>query len=125
MPGHTSLRALLPHKKKRCGIPECKLTQHRLLHDLIERENVANAHSHSSRNEAVEVALVKLRLDVVTSDGGLVSTNILVDEGGNHTLIRENLARRIGLEGPMYSQSEYSTGSQSGSSSDCSGHGGR
>ena len=86
-------------KKKKCGVPECKLIHHKLLHDFSEPENVATAHSHSSRNEAAEVALGVLRLDVVAEDGGLVPINILVDEGSDTTLAREGFTRRIGIEG--------------------------
>ena len=56
------------------------------------------------------MALGVIRLDILSADGEFVPANVMIDEGSDATLIREDFARRLGLSGPSQKLSVRGTG---------------
>lgn len=98
-------------RKKECSVTGCHEIHHPLLHDAAASRAVpvveSNPHTatvtvateHAALSDQCQVALGVIQVNAVAENGKTVSINILIDEGSDSTLIREDLARKLDLNG--------------------------
>lgn len=96
---------------KSCGVRQCDRPHHASLH--YDKEDKPATESEPQSDEAVlsvaanqatgaQTVLLKMCPVVVAGPRGEVNTYALLDEGATITLIDEDLARKVGAEGPRH-----------------------
>ena len=91
------------NQAKQCQFPNCTLRHHSLLHDAPPPPATAppaeGARFNAARGRECKVALGVVSLDAVDEDGAVLTVNVLLDEGSDTTLIREDVAKKLKLTG--------------------------
>ena len=91
------------NQAKQCQFPNCTLCHHSLLHDAPPPPATAppaeGARFNAARGRECKVALGVVSLDAVDEDGAVLTVNVLLDEGSDTTLIREDVAKKLKLTG--------------------------
>ena len=100
---------------KQCRFPNCTMRHHPLLHDAqpstippatpappppTSAPPAGGRRSNSARGRECKVALGVVQLDAISEDGVVITVNVLLDEGSDTTLIREDVSKRLKLNGP-------------------------
>jgi hypothetical protein len=72
-----------------------------LLHDAGEKHDKGSSHhtSLSAQVDRVKVALGVIRMEAYTVDNQLIPVSVLIDEGSDTTLFREDLLQRLKITG--------------------------
>jgi hypothetical protein len=72
-----------------------------LLHDAGEKHDKGSSHhtSLSAQVDRVKVALGVIRMKAYTSGGQLIPVSVLIDEGSDTTLFREDFLQRLKISG--------------------------
>jgi hypothetical protein len=72
-----------------------------LLHDAGEKHDKGSSHhtSFSAQVDRVKVALGVIRMKAYTSEGQLIPVSVLIDEGSDTTLFREDFLQRLKIIG--------------------------
>ena len=88
---------------KGCEVDGCPHNHHQMLHESKEDCEAdagdSNHTSLSARADQLEVALGVIHAEAFAADGSIIPVSIMVDEGSNTTLFREDLLRRLKLRG--------------------------
>ena len=86
---------------KGCGAHGCPYIHHPLLHDAGEKHDKGSSHhtSLSAQVDRVKVALGVIRMEAYTSGGQLIPVSVLIDEGSDTTLFREDFLQRLKISG--------------------------
>lgn len=96
-------------KSKKCGVNECKMPHHALLHAAREsaperetapEEDVITASTHLA-GKSTQVLLKVCPITIKGCNGREINTYALLDEGSTITLIDEEISGLIGARGPV------------------------
>ncbi|XP_028411629.1 uncharacterized protein LOC114534388 [Dendronephthya gigantea] len=79
--------------KKECGMGDCKLKHHPLLH--LEQ----NARTGTMKQNPSGVAFGIIEVSVIGAGGAEVKGNILLDDGSDTTLVSESFVKKLGIRG--------------------------
>ena len=86
---------------KGCGVDGCPHTHHSILHDFGGKRIEGDDHhtSLSARSDDMQVALGVIWTEAYTADGEIIPVSVMVDEGSNTTLFRNDFLQRLKLTG--------------------------
>jgi len=97
-PGHSSRDC----SSKSCEVDGCSIKHHRLLHEFNEERCAATrTRPVREKKKKKRVALGVINLHAVGLNGELIPVNLMYDECSTSTLVREALARQLGLRMDM------------------------
>uniref|UniRef100_A0A5S6QHU9 Peptidase A2 domain-containing protein n=1 Tax=Trichuris muris TaxID=70415 RepID=A0A5S6QHU9_TRIMR len=100
-------------QRRVCGVHDCRLRHHPLLHgasrvfptrsaeSVLSKESAIHVGSNSITPPATEVLLSVVRASLTTKDNVSMEVNVLLDPGSEATLIREDIAYKVGLKGTV------------------------
>ena len=91
--GHDSKSCRFP---KSCKLPDCRRKHHAVLHPDQEEEAISNTAQAIAKRR---VGLGVIKIFTKTAFGRKEKINVLIDEGSDTTLIREDLVKKLGLKG--------------------------
>ncbi|XP_045022777.1 uncharacterized protein LOC116935689 [Daphnia magna] len=87
---------------KGCGVKDCPYEHHSLLHDAGYIPTVKGDSHHTSlsaRADQMKVALGVIRTEAYAMDGTVIPVSVMIDEGSDTTLFREDFLRRLKIIG--------------------------
>ncbi|KAI9562518.1 hypothetical protein GHT06_009962 [Daphnia sinensis] len=87
---------------KGCGVKDCPYEHHSLLHDAGNIPTVKGDSHHTSlsaRADQMKVALGVIWTEAYAMDGTVIPVSVMIDEGSNTTLFREDFLWRLKIIG--------------------------
>jgi hypothetical protein len=87
---------------KGCGVKDCPYEHHSILHDAENVPTVKGDSHHTSlsaRADHMKVALGVIWNEAYATDGTVIPVSVMIDEGSDTTLFREDFLRRLKITG--------------------------
>ena len=87
---------------KRCGVKDCPYEHHSILHEAENVPTVKGDSHHTSlsaRADQMKVALGVIWTEAYATDGTVIPVSVMIDEGSDTTLFREDFLCRLKITG--------------------------